>query len=56
MAVDTILAAAKSLICFFILTGSLLTDVNHSVSPKLTPMDGRFPFDDLLQGENILTF
>ncbi|XP_061350851.1 uncharacterized protein LOC133295933 [Gastrolobium bilobum] len=52
MAVDTFLTAAKSLICFLILTGSLMTDINHSVLTKLTTMDGRFPFDDLSKGKH----
>ncbi|TKY45542.1 hypothetical protein E2542_SST30484 [Spatholobus suberectus] len=51
-AVDAIHAAAKYLLCLLILTGSLLTDINHSVSPKLTPIDGRFPFDDLCKGKH----
>ncbi|KAK7330024.1 hypothetical protein VNO77_24209 [Canavalia gladiata] len=52
VAVDTILAAVESLLCLFILTGSLLTDINHSASSKLTMMDGRFPFDDLCKGKH----
>ncbi|XP_047174171.1 nucleolin-like [Vigna umbellata] len=49
MVVDTILVAAKSLLCLLILTaGSLLTDI----TPELTPIDGRFPFADLYKGRH----
>ncbi|KAI4335658.1 hypothetical protein L6164_014287 [Bauhinia variegata] len=47
MVVETVLAAGKSLTCLLMLTGSLLAEINDSVSPNLTAMDGRFPLEAL---------
>ncbi|RDX62938.1 hypothetical protein CR513_58683, partial [Mucuna pruriens] len=48
LVLDTLLATAKSLACFLLMTGSLHTDINSLVS--LT--DGRFPLDQLCKGKH----
>ncbi|PNX93448.1 hypothetical protein L195_g016602 [Trifolium pratense] len=45
---QTVIATAKSLAYLLISTGSLLTDVNNLMSP----MDGRFPLDQLYKGNH----
>ncbi|AES91672.2 putative acting on peptide bonds (peptidase) [Medicago truncatula] len=45
---QSLIATAKSLAYLLIATGSLLTDVNHLISP----MDGRFPLDQLSKGNH----
>ncbi|KAK7330025.1 hypothetical protein VNO77_24210 [Canavalia gladiata] len=48
LVLHTLLVTAKSLASFLTMTGSLLTVVSNLVSP----MDGRFPLDQLYKGKN----
>ncbi|KAK4265276.1 hypothetical protein QN277_026349 [Acacia crassicarpa] len=51
LAVETVFAAGNCLVWLLKVTEYLLADVNHSVSPKFTRMDGRFPLDELVRGK-----
>ncbi|CAI8610419.1 unnamed protein product [Vicia faba] len=48
LVLQTVIATGKSLAYLLVATGSLLTDVNNLISP----MDGRFPLDQLYKGNH----